>query len=139
MLSGALLAEIQLSRVMMHGNNSVDIFDEAPEVSIVLPCLNEAETLAGCIGQAQIAIQKHSLQAEIIVADNGSTDGSDIIAEECGARAIQCQLARKKKSNTSGRRTQKKGKKGTKQHTTNIDTDEQIDTTSTLARHQCSE
>ncbi len=62
---------------------------ESPEVSIVLPCLNEARTLAICIGKAQAAIERHSLKAEIIVADNGSTDGSDQIARRCGARLIQ--------------------------------------------------
>jgi glycosyltransferase involved in cell wall biosynthesis len=58
------------------------------EVSIVMPCLDEAETLAGCIQQAQRAIEKSNLQAEIIVADNGSTDGSQAIAEELGARVV---------------------------------------------------
>ena len=59
------------------------------EVSIVMPCLNEAETLAGCIREAQAAIAKHALSAEIIVADNGSTDGSIEIAEHLGARVVK--------------------------------------------------
>ena len=58
------------------------------EVSIVMPCLNEAETLATCIQKAQQAIQKDGLSAEIIVADNGSTDGSQMIAAELGARVV---------------------------------------------------
>jgi glycosyltransferase involved in cell wall biosynthesis len=58
------------------------------EVSIVMPCLNEAETLAACIQKAQSAIEKDGLSAEIIVADNGSTDGSQAIAKELGARLI---------------------------------------------------
>jgi glycosyltransferase involved in cell wall biosynthesis len=58
------------------------------EVSIVMPCLNEAETLAACIQQAQRAIESGGLAAEIIVADNGSTDGSQVIAKELGARVI---------------------------------------------------
>jgi glycosyltransferase involved in cell wall biosynthesis len=58
------------------------------EVSIVMPCLNEAETLATCIQKAQKAIQKDGLSAEIIVADNGSTDGSQMIAAELGARVV---------------------------------------------------
>jgi glycosyltransferase involved in cell wall biosynthesis len=60
----------------------------AVEVSIVMPCLNEAETLAACIQKAQQAIEQDGLSAEIIVADNGSTDGSQMIATELGARVI---------------------------------------------------
>jgi len=60
----------------------------AVEVSIVMPCLNEAETLAKCIRHAQSAIAKGGLAAEIIVADNGSSDGSQQIAEDLGARVV---------------------------------------------------
>jgi glycosyltransferase involved in cell wall biosynthesis len=60
----------------------------AVEVSIVMPCLNEAETLARCIAHAQAAIKSGGLSAEIIVADNGSTDGSQRIAKELGARVV---------------------------------------------------
>ncbi len=60
----------------------------AVEVSIVMPCLNEAETLAKCIRHAQNAIEKGGLSAEIIVADNGSTDGSQQIARDLGARVV---------------------------------------------------
>src|SRR2546430_11926228 len=62
--------------------------ETAVELSIVMPCLNEAETLATCIRKARAAIEKHDLAAEIIVADNGSTDGSQLIAEELGARGV---------------------------------------------------
>jgi glycosyltransferase involved in cell wall biosynthesis len=58
------------------------------EVSIVMPCLNEAETLEPCIRKAQQAIHRHGLNAEIIVADNGSTDGSQEVAEQLGARVV---------------------------------------------------
>src|SRR5712692_3157985 len=57
----------------------------AVEVSIVMPCLNEAETLATCIAKAREAIEKGRYSAEIIVADNGSSDGSQLIARELGA------------------------------------------------------
>src|SRR4030088_969658 len=53
-----------------------------------MPCLNEAETLAVCIQKAQQAIERDGLSAEIIVADNGSTDGSQVIAKELGARMV---------------------------------------------------
>src|SRR2546430_15058588 len=59
------------------------------EVSIVMPCLNEAETLASCIQKAQRAIAHAGLEAEIIVADNGSTDGSAVIARELGERVVE--------------------------------------------------
>ena len=67
--------------------------NEAPssraiEISIVMPCLDEAETLAACIQKAQGAIREQRLTAEIVVADNGSTDGSQVIARELGARVV---------------------------------------------------
>jgi len=58
------------------------------EVSYVMPCLNEAETLERCIQKALQAIKQHKLNAEIIVADNGSTDGSQKIAVENGANVV---------------------------------------------------
>jgi glycosyltransferase involved in cell wall biosynthesis len=60
----------------------------AVEVSIVMPCLNEVETLATCIRKAQKAIEEHGLAAEIIVADNGSTDGSQAAASKLGVTVI---------------------------------------------------
>lgn len=61
---------------------------ERPEVSIVIPCLNEAETLGGCIQKAHEVIDTHNLSAEIVVADNGSHDGSPEIARDLGARLV---------------------------------------------------
>jgi len=58
------------------------------EVSIVIPCLNEAGTLQRCIRKAQQTIRQQNLKAEIIVADNGSTDGSREIAQASGARVV---------------------------------------------------
>ena len=58
------------------------------EVSIVLPCLNEADTIATCVAAAQRAMAEHDVQGEIIVADNGSTDESAAIALSMGARVI---------------------------------------------------
>jgi glycosyltransferase involved in cell wall biosynthesis len=60
----------------------------APELSIVLPCLNEAETLAAVIDRARRFLTAYNVCGEIIVADNGSTDGSIEIARECGARLV---------------------------------------------------
>lgn len=58
---------------------------EPIEVSIVMPCLNEADTLETCIKKAQSALHQAGIVGEVIVADNGSTDGSQAIADECGA------------------------------------------------------
>lgn len=58
------------------------------ELSIVMPCLNEAETLATCIQKAQEMLNKHKIVGEIIIADNGSTDDSPKIANRLGARVI---------------------------------------------------
>src|SRR5258708_39573555 len=63
----------------------------AVEVSIVMPCLNEAETLAACIAKAREAIDTGGYSAEIIVADNGSSDGSQLLARELGARVVDVQ------------------------------------------------
>ncbi|MCP4202712.1 MAG: glycosyltransferase family 2 protein [bacterium] len=58
------------------------------ELSVVIPCLNEAETLGICIQKAQRAMSEHRITGEVIVADNGSTDGSREIADELGARVV---------------------------------------------------
>lgn len=57
-------------------------------LSIVMPCLNEAETLASCIQKANHFLLQNNLVGEIIVADNGSTDASVAIAQEQGARVV---------------------------------------------------
>jgi glycosyltransferase involved in cell wall biosynthesis len=62
------------------------------EVTFVMPCLNEAETLAGCVKAARRCIEENRLSAEIIVADNGSTDGSQALARAEGARVVDVSL-----------------------------------------------
>lgn len=69
---------------MPEAENQVSIF----ELSVVIPCLNEADTLAVCIEKAQRALKEHGIDGEIIVADNGSTDGSQAIATRMGARVL---------------------------------------------------
>lgn len=58
------------------------------ELTIVMPCLNEARTLGACIARAKTFLDEHDVVGEIIVADNGSTDGSQQIAEDLGARVV---------------------------------------------------
>jgi glycosyltransferase involved in cell wall biosynthesis len=62
--------------------------DDRPELSIVMPCLNEAETVGSCIEQARGFLRRHGVAGEIVIADNGSTDGSREIAAACGARVV---------------------------------------------------
>lgn len=61
------------------------------ELSIVMPCLNEEKTLPSCIAKAKSFLEQHHVHGEIIIADNGSTDRSRIIAEEAGARVLSAE------------------------------------------------
>jgi glycosyltransferase involved in cell wall biosynthesis len=59
------------------------------ELSVVMPCLNEGDTIAVCIEKAQRALLENNISGEIVVADNGSTDGSQDIALRMGARVVR--------------------------------------------------
>jgi glycosyltransferase involved in cell wall biosynthesis len=67
---------------------TADRYDRGPELSVVMPCLNEADTLESCIRKAQQALRDNHIAGEIIIADNGSTDNSREIAERLGARVV---------------------------------------------------
>ncbi len=58
------------------------------DVSIVMPCLDEAETIAACVAEARAALEQAGISGEVIVADNGSTDGSRDLATRAGARVV---------------------------------------------------
>ncbi len=58
------------------------------ELTILMPCLDEAETLAACIGKARGFLARTGIRGEILIADNGSTDGSQDIARAAGARVV---------------------------------------------------
>ncbi len=62
--------------------------EPAIELSIVMPCLNEAETLAICIKKAQQFLRDNGVVGEVVIADNGSIDGSQQIANALGARIV---------------------------------------------------
>lgn len=58
------------------------------ELTVIMPCLNEAETLERCIRKAQKCMNENGIEGEVLIADNGSTDGSVEIAKNCGARVV---------------------------------------------------
>lgn len=65
---------------------------ELLEVSVVIPCLNEANSVGACVDKAFRAFAAHHLTGEVIVADNGSSDGSIEIAEARGARVVKVEV-----------------------------------------------
>jgi hypothetical protein len=69
---------------------TIDLAENAdpPDVSVVLPCLNEAASVALCVKEALTALDKAEVRGEVIVVDNGSTDGSPEIARAAGARVV---------------------------------------------------
>ena len=82
-----------MSSIRSHINQAqmTGALEASVEISVVMPCLNEAETLAVCIDKAQRSLRDLNCEAEIIVADNGSTDGSQQIAINCGARLVRAE------------------------------------------------
>ncbi len=65
---------------------------ETVELTILMPCLNEADTLAVCIRKAKAGLAEADIRGEVLIADNGSTDGSQAIALAEGARVVNVQL-----------------------------------------------
>jgi glycosyltransferase involved in cell wall biosynthesis len=64
----------------------------APEVSAVIPCLNEVRSISACVDKAVEAFRNAGIRGEVVVADNGSTDGSQDVAAEHGARVIHVEI-----------------------------------------------
>ena len=64
------------------------MINKNPEISIILPCLNEEQGIGFCLEQIKNVIEKNDLDAEIIVVDNGSTDNSCNIIKEKGIRLV---------------------------------------------------
>lgn len=90
-LAGKRMAAASLSTIPPPDHTPADL-----DVSIVMPCLNEARTLPHCIEAARAALdalrEQHGLYGEVVLSDNGSTDGSVEIAERLGARVISCRV-----------------------------------------------
>jgi hypothetical protein len=70
---------------------ATDVASERPQLSIVMPCLNEHETVGICVRKAIATLHDAGLRGEVVVADNGSTDGSIEIAQAEGARIVHVQ------------------------------------------------
>ena len=80
----ALSTKDQWSKVLSFPPQLVPL----PEVSVVMPCLNEEGTIGRCVRKALEVLERHNIDGEVVVADNGSTDRSVEIAEAMGARVV---------------------------------------------------
>jgi glycosyltransferase involved in cell wall biosynthesis len=78
----ALFADSRWTKV------ATEELDGAVELSIVMPCLNEAETIETCVRKARRFLDDHGVSGEVVIGDNGSTDGSQALAIEHGARVV---------------------------------------------------
>jgi hypothetical protein len=70
-------------------DRDVEVADRDVELTVLMPCLNEAETVATCVAKAVAFLTDHDIDGEVVVADNGSTDGSQQVAEAAGARVLR--------------------------------------------------
>jgi len=73
---------------LVPGQDGADGVAGECELTILMPCLNEARTLPQCIGKARAFLRRHGIAGEIVVADNGSSDGSQELARQLGARVV---------------------------------------------------
>ena len=83
------LMVFEASNVFVPTEEHSNCLEAQYELAVVMPCLNEAETLATCIRKAKHAFAVNGIAGEVVVADNGSTDGSQQIAIENGARLVR--------------------------------------------------
>lgn len=86
MLASSVSSTELLDPSLRHAGTRPEL--EPVELSVVIPCLNEADTLATCVRKAQQGLKDSGMSGEVIVADNGSTDGSREIALDLGARLV---------------------------------------------------
>jgi glycosyltransferase involved in cell wall biosynthesis len=85
--AGDSAARIRASGEPSSGPRGVAAADSC-EVSVVLPCLDEARTVGACVAKAMAALRRLGVSGEVLVVDNGSSDGSSAIAEAAGARTV---------------------------------------------------
>ena len=81
----------QLHSSTVNSNKTTDnnpLTENSIEVSVIMPCLNEAQTVGACVQKALRAMKVLGVSGEVVIADNGSTDSSPLIAEEAGARVV---------------------------------------------------
>ena len=76
------------SRAGAGGPGGAQPRDRTPRLTVVMPCLNEARTVAACVGKARGFFERSGISGEVVVADNGSTDGSQALAIAAGARVV---------------------------------------------------
>src|SRR5271169_158682 len=73
----------------LQSNSPIEVQSaDSIELTILMPCLNEAETISICVEKAKSFLARNHVNGEVLVADNGSTDGSVALAEQDGARVI---------------------------------------------------
>jgi Glycosyl transferase family 2 len=75
-------------RAILTDSGDTDLAHRPTELTVLLPCLNEAETVGICVQKAVSFLLLHNVDGEVLVADNGSTDGSPALAEAAGARVV---------------------------------------------------
>ena len=75
-------------RAILTDSGGTDLAHRPAELTVLLPCLNEAETVGICVQKAVSFLLLHNVDGEVLVADNGSTDGSPALAEAAGARVV---------------------------------------------------
>ncbi|MDX6461217.1 MAG: hypothetical protein QOE55_4914 [Acidobacteriaceae bacterium] len=80
--------EIYSSKVLGSTLDALEAAAQPIELSVVMPCLNERETVGVCIRKAMVALKDAGIPGEVIIADNGSTDGSVELAQAEGARVV---------------------------------------------------
>ena len=81
-------SNLLLSSRRVRASDAIDLAQR--ELSVVIPCLNEATTIAACVTKAIDTMRTHGIVGEVVVSDNGSTDGSIQIATAAGARVVSC-------------------------------------------------
>jgi len=77
---------------LRRGTSSQVLASDSPEISVVIPCLNEAQSIGECVDTALSSFKTMGISGEVVVADNGSADGSIEIARQHGARVVHAEI-----------------------------------------------